>query len=663
VKKILLTTIGLAAVTLGGLSSAQAQTNNYFGGSGALNGSTWSTNPAGPFTSPFDTTGGGIANFDIAGNMSGGSITFAGINATQSVTLSGTSGTISMQGNGVIPVDIASNAVLDFGSQSWSSSGTAGLIKNGDGVLALAGNTYGGGFTLNSGTVLLRGVNAMGGGSGNTLNLNGGILAGNASRTLTDKYSGGITFGGDVQFGAFSSQITLASDTANITFNNDMDLGGAHRTLTLGNRGDMRFQGVISNGSLTFAAVAGAEASVSGNGEFDLQNTANTFTGLVSILGPEVVIAADGSLGNSSNDVLIDGGRLTATGMTINSGRTIFLGETVGTSISVTGASNASTFDGVIADNTGDEGTWDKQGAGTLFLGGDNTYTGATTINNGTVVATHLNALGNANNAGITIGSSQQLRLDGLNGTLGNTGPINVSGSGTSTDGNGTIRVTGTISEVTMLNSMVLAASTDSSIFVTNSNTLIMEGDISGGDGAGIIQKGGGGLLVINGIASNAGGFNVTNGLLGGSGTITGDVTLAGGGIAPGNSPGTLAINGDLSLNNGANFVFELGTASDLIAVGGGFNNIGTGPYTFEFFDAGGLAETTYTLLTFGSTNFVGVDDFTFISSISGLEGNFILGADSLSFQVTVIPEPSSMLLLGLGGLALFARRKFAARP
>jgi len=39
------TLLALAAV-----SAAQAQTNNYFGSNGTLNGAVWSTLPAGPYT-------------------------------------------------------------------------------------------------------------------------------------------------------------------------------------------------------------------------------------------------------------------------------------------------------------------------------------------------------------------------------------------------------------------------------------------------------------------------------------------------------------------------------------------------------------------------------------------------------------------------------------
>jgi autotransporter-associated beta strand protein len=80
----------------------------------------------------------------------------------------------------VIVIDVATGKTLDFSTQVFTSSATAGYIKNGVGVVALAGNTYGGGFTINAGTVVMRGVNGMGGGATNSLTINGGTIAARA---------------------------------------------------------------------------------------------------------------------------------------------------------------------------------------------------------------------------------------------------------------------------------------------------------------------------------------------------------------------------------------------------------------------------------------------------------------------------------------------------
>ena len=88
-----------------------------------------------------------------------------------------------------------------------------------------------------------------------------------------------------------------------------------------------------------------------------------------------------------------------------------------------------------------------------------------------------------------------------------------------------------------------------------------------------------GGVLRIEGDQTDAIGLTSVNagGTLGGSGIIGGDVTVANGGVlAPGSSPGTLTILGDLTLNSGSILEYELGEAgvvggllNDLTLVGG----------------------------------------------------------------------------------------------
>ena len=395
-------TFAMAALLGLGAASAHAQTNNYFGISGTLSGTVWSVNPAGPYTSALVTTGGTIINFNNVATFTGASITVAGIVATANAT--GTpGGTIGNLANGVIPIRVASGVTLDFGSQVFTSSATAGYIKNGDGVLALIGAAYQGGFTLNAGTVIVRGVNALGGGTTtNSLTLNGGTIASNGTRDLTGKYASGITVGGNVQFG---DTVGLASATANLTFSNTMSLGTVARTLTLGNGGVVTLGGVISNTASTGLAFA---ATTGGAGRFDVTNAVNTYAGTTTITGAEVRFTGDGSLGSvpvaaTADSIVLDGGHLaTASNVsyTLNANRGIQLGATAGTGISATGTAVLS-YDGILANQPATTGTLTKLGAGTLALGGASTYTGDTTISLGKLT---LSATG-------TIASSPKISL------------------------------------------------------------------------------------------------------------------------------------------------------------------------------------------------------------------------------------------------------------
>jgi len=130
----------LLLIILGALlpGLVRAQTNNYFGTTGTLNGNVWGTAVGGPYTSAINTTGGAIINFgNVTTSITGASITVAGINATADATITTIGGTISNQSNGIVPISVGSGATLDFASNSFTSSATAGYIKNGVGVLAL----------------------------------------------------------------------------------------------------------------------------------------------------------------------------------------------------------------------------------------------------------------------------------------------------------------------------------------------------------------------------------------------------------------------------------------------------------------------------------------------------------------------------------------------
>lgn len=319
----------------------------------------------------------------MGGSINVGNIT---VNDGVSVTFSSISNTFATAGL-VRTINVGTGSVLDFALQNFSTAAGTGFIKSGAGVLALSGNTYGGGFTLNAGTVIARGVNAFGGAVSNVLTLNGGTVASDGTLTfLNTKYGGGIVIGGNVQFGELATNVSQASSAANLSFANDVSLGGATRTLTLGNNGAQTLSGIISNsgsGGITFAA------NPSTSGRFEITNTANTFTGDITITGGTVRFAADGSMGNAGNDIVVDGGRLATTdgaSFALGAGRSVFVGDGAGTSISTTGAGSTLTIGSEIANKAGETGSWSKQGAGVLILSGANTYSGNTSVNEGTLI-------------------------------------------------------------------------------------------------------------------------------------------------------------------------------------------------------------------------------------------------------------------------------------
>lgn len=360
--------------------------DQFFAGDGsALNASRWGATAAGPFISAF--TNGSVANFAVPdGTGVGASITVGGINAAENFTLMAAGGTVSNQGNGVVPVNVSAGKTLDFGAQVFTSSVAAGYVKNGAGVLAFAGGTYGGGFTLNSGTVIARGVNAFGGNvaSPGVLNINGGAVGANANRDFTDKHAA-VNVGGDFQLGVPAASVSISSDAANLTFNSSVALGAATRTVTVGANGAYTLGGVVSGGpgvGLTVARLPNATGRLVLSG-------ANTYTGPTNVNGGTLALVGSGSVANSSAVELAGGSTFDVSGLTnaltLANGQALKAGGTNSSATVVTAAGKGlnmapgsalqfNAFGGVTPPLT-------VTGAGVITLSGSNPV--AVTVSNG----------------------------------------------------------------------------------------------------------------------------------------------------------------------------------------------------------------------------------------------------------------------------------------
>ena len=610
------TSLCLVFVLTSNFDRAFAQVSIYTDtvNTGAWNATRWSTVEGGPFTSSYGTTANNAVfntgTYSFAGYRSSGTSPVVGnitLGANTTVQFTSTAGTMDFGGN-VRTITVGAGSLFDLNGQNLSTTAGTGLVKNGAGVYGTGNGTYSGGFTLNEGTVIARGTTGLGSGTANTLRLNGGTIAGNASRTFDNtRFAGGITIGGDVQFGAMSSAVALASSTGNLSFANNVNTGSTRRTLTQGNEGDQTFSGVISgSGGLTFAALSGLTA-----GKFHLTGV-NLFTGGLSITGGEVRITQDSALGNISNNIELDGGllgyELTSSPLTISASRQITVGNGNGSSDNGfnvrntgTGASTVlatANYDGVIANKSSETGILTKSGLGTLTLGGTSTYTGATTVKGGTLMVS-------------TGGSIAQSSLT----------------------------------------------------TVTTGTTLVANGTV--------------GAVTVN-----------LGGTLNGAGTV-GTTTVAGT-LNPGNSPGVLNVNGNLTMASGGNMVWELfaNTATqaaqpstavfDQVVVSGDLAFAGSNGITLNFGTTVAGSTVAWSDSFWSSNRSFLIYDVagstTGLSNLSLLNTSFndatgaALAASKGSFSVSqlgsdvflnynAIPEPSSASMLGLGFAGLVATR------
>lgn len=569
----------------------EGQTNNYFGSSGSLNGNVWSVLPAGPYTSALNSTGGAIINFDNPASVTGAGITVSGINANATVSSWIDGGTLTT-GGVVAPIMVGPGVILNMNQKTSTGIGT-GFNKTGAGVLVMGtGSAYPGGFTLTAGTMVVDGVNAMG---GNILNLNGGILCSNATMNLSTKYPGGISISGNLQFG----EVTLpALSSANLTFDNNISLGAFNRTLTLGNTGTTTFGGIISN---TAAGGIGFTANSNGSGLFDITNTSNSFTGPVTINGGQIRFAADGSFGNAINIISVDGGQL-RTDATFTITHPMQLGSSPNTAIHV--FANSLTISSVIADKTSN-GSFTKSGAGTLILTAANSCSGTTYLSGGTlqlfrVAGNTIPAANNivANSGTLQISSNQTINDitlaggnltvdDGvtltINGTLNYFKPASITLTGTGKIGYGpagTLKYSGTVNKI-ITEQEWPAASAPYTVICNNTAgvTLPITGTLTGSLvlSAGIFNVGAGGLLDLNGasvtviagsLSGNAAAGLTVRGTTGGTVTIPSAITFQN--VTVGNTR-TLALNGtsDLylygTLSIAAAAVFDNGGESQIL--------------------------------------------------------------------------------------------------
>ncbi len=147
-------------------------------------------------------------------------------------------------------------------------------------------------------------------------------------------------------------------------------------------------------------------------------------------------------------------------------------------------------------------------------------------------------------------------------------------------------------------------------------------------------------------------------GMLSGNGQILGDVIVAGGTVAPGASPGTLTIDGDLLMGQLSILKLELAGTSpgffDQLMVNGNLSILGTIEVSllndfrpqngekFKFFDVSGSLDLSR-------------------ASFSLPAGLSLVSIGAGEFQVRAVPEPSSWVLTAIGligGVFLVRRRR-----
>lgn len=355
--------------------------------------------------------------------------------------------------------------------------------------------------------------------------------------------------------------------------------------------GSYIFEGgsLTSNSSLTVNNTSGVVFNNAGN-TFSSVDFGPTMTGVVggssflsagSYAGQNGTVALSlqglgGSFFKSGAGTLILSGANTYSGTTLVSSGVLQIGNggstgsitsnvSVGTlSTLVFNRSNDLTFGNTISGN----GNVAKSGTGTLTLTNANTYTGSTTINNGTLQLGNGGTTGSITSnvsvaSGATLSFNRSNNFDFSN-TIGGSGAVVQNGSGTVT---------------------LQAANTYSGGTTVNAGTLQLSG--SGTTGTGALVVNGTGTLNLGGLSRTVGAVtlggtgSITNGTLTGTSyTSTGgsvSAVLQGTGVTFTNTSGTTTLSGSNTYTGGTNINGGAIVANNSSALGTGIVTVGSG--------------------------------------------------------------------------------------
>jgi fibronectin-binding autotransporter adhesin len=513
-------------------------------------GTTW-TNSAGlaigaSGTGQVTIAGGGKVLTGPSGGFLG---VLAGATGTMTVTDPGSAWNISDQltvagaGSGMM--------IVQNGGTVTNAAGTIGVSSGSIGAVSVTGT---GSAWTSSGnvTVGLAGTGTLTVAGGGAVNVGGG-----AGTVVVANQAGSI---GTLNIGAAPGNTAVAPGTLNAAA---VQFGAGTGALNFNH----------TSSGYVFAPTIAGPGAVNVFAGTTIFTANNAYTGGTTINGGTLSISNDASLGAPSGGLAFGGGALQTTAtfttprpVTLNAGGGSFL-PNAGTTLTLAGA-------------VGGAGGLTMAGGGTLVLAGASSYSGGTTVNAGTL---HLGL-------GASLSPGGALTVNGgifnLNGNTQTVGALSGTG-GTIALGAGTL-TTNSSANTTLATQIIgtggLTKQGLGALNLTGTNTYTGPTSVIAG------------TLAVNGSLTSNVAVGAA-GTLGGNGTITGLVTNNGI-IAPGNSIGTLTINGNFVQNAGSVYQVQVNSAgqSDRINTSG-TATINGGMVQVQAQSGTYARNTTYTIL------------------------------------------------------------------
>jgi filamentous hemagglutinin family protein len=593
--------------------------------------------------------GGGAGNITVDDAITWNAATTLTLDAFNSIIINdpitATNGGLSLNANAASQVNqditVGLNLTLDGPATytfTGAIAGNGGLIKNGAGTAILVNNTYNGSTTINAGTVqsnsfdVIPDTSAVTIAAGATFDLNGN------SETI-----GSLSGAGDVTTGG--GFLTTGGDNSSTTYSGVISEAG----------------GLIKEGTGTL--------TLSGNNTYTGSTTINAGTlrmGIANALSNSTAVGI-ANVAGATWDLNNFNQTVNVIGLGGATGGNILLGSAT---LTFGGAANF-TYGGVISGT----GSIIKQGTGIQTFTNTQTYTGSTTINDGTLRLGANNIFSNTSSISIANVAGATLDLNGFNDTInvisggGGVGGTIALGAGTLTtgdstsntfagvisgagnivkQGSGTWTLSGnnTYSGLTTINAGVLNAASANALGTTAGGTVVNSG----------------GTLLLTGATIGAEDVTLNNGTLSGSGTssLSGDITLSTGtsDIIQANSGADLTLSGNI---NGAagltlqgagtlNLTGSLGNTTELssltsnltsaLNISGSITTTGSQIYNNSINLTGATAFTVFgdgTNSNF-SLSFNGITGNQNVTLAGGLIGNytFTLGGTLVVNNVTI---------------------------